>query len=187
MVPVTVIFEVNEAGVTAVGSVLDVVGLAAGRGLITAAGELACLVPQGHEAAQVEGDVVGLPDVQGEGGAGQGFAEQVAAQERRGAAGAGDDLKDLAQDLLLQLGQGVGDCGGVFGVAGRGAGRDGGGGVRGAGAVLGAGAVGCVLRVWGAGVDAGVGVCGGGGRRGAGGSERRARSGPRPGWGRCRL
>lgn len=37
MVPPTVIFEILEAGVAAVGSVLDVVGLTAGRGLVAAA------------------------------------------------------------------------------------------------------------------------------------------------------
>jgi hypothetical protein len=50
---------------------------------------------------------LGLPDVEGEGGSGEGFAEQVAAQERGGAAGAGDDLQDLAEDLLLHRGQRV--------------------------------------------------------------------------------
>ena len=113
------------------------------RGLVAAAGELACLVPQGDQAPQVQGDVVGLPDVQGEGGAGQGLAEQVAAQEGRGAAGAGDDLQDLGQDLVFHLGQRVSYCGGLVGVAGGGAGQlggDGGSGVRGVrggGAVLG--------------------------------------------------
>jgi hypothetical protein len=37
VVPPTVIFEVYEAGVAAVGSVLDVVGLTARRGLVAAA------------------------------------------------------------------------------------------------------------------------------------------------------
>ena len=81
MVPPTVIFEVREAGVAAVGSVLDVVGLTARRGLVAAAGVLAVLIPQRDQPPQVEGDVVGLADVQGEGGSGEGFAEQVAAEE----------------------------------------------------------------------------------------------------------
>jgi hypothetical protein len=37
VVPPAVIFEVGEAGVAAVGAVGDVMGLTAGRGLITAA------------------------------------------------------------------------------------------------------------------------------------------------------
>jgi len=60
MVPVTVILEIREAGVPAVGPVHHVVGFAAGGRLVAAAGDLAPLVPQGHQAAQVEGDVVGL-------------------------------------------------------------------------------------------------------------------------------
>ncbi|HJY65282.1 MAG TPA: hypothetical protein VJ254_01025 [Streptosporangiaceae bacterium] len=60
VVPPAVIFEVVQAGVAAVGSVLDVVGFAAGGGLVAAAGELARLVPQRDQAAQVQGDVVGL-------------------------------------------------------------------------------------------------------------------------------
>ena len=43
MMPVAVILEVREAGVAAVGAVLDVVGFAPGRGLVTAAGVLARL------------------------------------------------------------------------------------------------------------------------------------------------
>ncbi len=91
---------------------LDVVGFAAGRRLITAAGELAGLVPQRDQAAQVDRDVVGFADVEREGGAGQGLAEQLAAQDGGGAAGAGDDLEDLGQDLVFQLGQGGGGRGG---------------------------------------------------------------------------
>jgi hypothetical protein len=82
--------------VAAVGAVGDVVGFAGRGGLVAAAGELARLVSQSDQAAQVHRDVVGLADVEEEGGAGQGLAEQVAAQERGGAAGTGDDLQDLA-------------------------------------------------------------------------------------------
>ena len=82
----------------------DVVGLTAGRRLVTAAGELARLIPQRDQAPQVDRDLVALPDIEREGGPGQGLAEQVPAEEGGGAAGAGDDLEDLAQDLLLQLG-----------------------------------------------------------------------------------
>jgi hypothetical protein len=46
--------------VAAVGSVLDVVGFAARGGLVAAAGELARLIPQRDQAAQVDRDVVGL-------------------------------------------------------------------------------------------------------------------------------
>jgi hypothetical protein len=60
MVPPTVKLQVRQAGVPAVLAVHHVVRLAAGGGLGAAAGELAPLVPQGHEAAQVHGDVVGL-------------------------------------------------------------------------------------------------------------------------------
>src|SRR5580693_7974264 len=81
VVPPTVIFKVGQAGAPAVGAVDYVVGFAAGRGLIAAAGELARLIPQRDQAAQVYRDLVGLPDVQGQGGPGEGFAEQVAAQE----------------------------------------------------------------------------------------------------------
>src|ERR1700719_1132096 len=81
VVPPAVVLEVSEAGVAAVFAVGDVVGFAAGRGLVAAAGELACLVPQRDQPPQVEGYLVGLPDIQREGGAGEGLAEQVAAQE----------------------------------------------------------------------------------------------------------
>jgi hypothetical protein len=37
VVPVTIVFEVGEAGVTAVGAVGDVVGFTAGGGLVAAA------------------------------------------------------------------------------------------------------------------------------------------------------
>jgi hypothetical protein len=47
-------------------------------------------------------DVVGLADVQGQARAVQALAEQVPAEERRDAAGAGDDLQDSGQDLVLQ-------------------------------------------------------------------------------------
>jgi hypothetical protein len=60
VVPPAIIFEVGEAGVAAVGAVGDVVGFAGRGGLVAAAGELACLVPQRDQAAQVQGDVVGL-------------------------------------------------------------------------------------------------------------------------------
>jgi len=51
----------------------------------------------------VDGDVVGLPDVQRQRRPAQALAEQVAPQEGGCPAGAGDDLEDLAQDLLFQL------------------------------------------------------------------------------------
>src|SRR5580692_5856634 len=89
VMPPAVIFEVGEAGAAAVGAVGDVVGFAGRGGLVAAAGVLACLIPQRHQAPQMQRDVVGLPDVEREGGPGQGLAEQVAAQERRGATGAG--------------------------------------------------------------------------------------------------
>src|SRR5580698_6567369 len=125
VVPPAVAFEVVQAGVAAVCAVDHVVGFAAGGGLVAAAGVLAVLVPQGDQAAQVGRDLVGLADIEGEGGPGEGLAEQVAAQHRRGAAGPGDDLQDLGQDLVLQLGQGVRGRGGLLGMAGRGTGQAG--------------------------------------------------------------
>src|SRR5580692_4322136 len=64
VMPPAVIFEVGEAGVAAVGAVGDVVGFAGRGGLVAAAGELAYLVPQGDQAPQVDGDVVGLVQCQ---------------------------------------------------------------------------------------------------------------------------
>src|SRR5579872_6663396 len=151
VVPPAVVLEVGQAGGAAVFAVGDVVGFALGGGLVAAAGVLAVLVSEGDQASQVDGDVVGLADVEREGRAGEGFAEQVAAQEAGGAAGPGDDLQDRAEDLLLQVGQGAGDGGSELGPAGGGAGqagRDGatGGqdaaaGGRDVGVVLGGGAV----------------------------------------------
>jgi hypothetical protein len=74
------------------------------------------LVPQGDQAAQVDRDVVGLADVQRQGGAVQALAQEVAAQERGGPAGARDDLEDPVQDLVLELGQRLGDRRGVLGL-----------------------------------------------------------------------
>jgi hypothetical protein len=79
VVPPAVALEVGETGGAAVFAVDDVVRFAAGRGLVAATGVLAVLIPQGNQAAQVDGDVVALPDVEREGGAGQGLAEQLAA------------------------------------------------------------------------------------------------------------
>lgn len=59
MVP-PIVLQVGQAGVPAVLAVHHVVGFAAGGGLGAAAGELAPLVPQGHQAPQVQGDVLGL-------------------------------------------------------------------------------------------------------------------------------
>src|SRR6202041_99608 len=98
----------------------------AAGGLVAAAGELACRVAEGDQPPQVQRDVVGLADVEGEGGAGEGFAEQVAAQVGGGAAGAGDDLEDLAEDLVFHRGQRLCGGGGGLGVAGGGAGQPGG-------------------------------------------------------------
>ena len=60
MVPPAVVLEVGQAGGAAVFAVDDVVRFAAGGGLVAAAGVLASLVAQGDQAAQVDGDVVGL-------------------------------------------------------------------------------------------------------------------------------
>jgi len=65
VVPPAVVLEVGQAGVAAVFAVDHVVGFAAAGRLVAAAGELACLVPQGHQAAQMEGNLVGLLIVYG--------------------------------------------------------------------------------------------------------------------------
>jgi hypothetical protein len=64
MVPPAIVFQVGEAGGAAVGPVDDVVRFAPGGGLVAAAGMLAALVPQGHQAAEVDRDVVGLVQCQ---------------------------------------------------------------------------------------------------------------------------
>ena len=51
VVPVAVIFEVGEAGVAAVGSVLDVVGLTAGGGLVAAARMLPLSTQEAEQAS----------------------------------------------------------------------------------------------------------------------------------------
>src|SRR5437868_2064769 len=55
---------VGDAGGAAVLAVPQVVDLAAGRGLVAAAGEPAVLVPQDHCAADRGRDVPGHPDIQ---------------------------------------------------------------------------------------------------------------------------
>ncbi len=122
--PPAVVREVGQAGGSAVGAVPDVVGFAGGGGLVAAAGVGAALVPQGGQAAEGDRDIVGLADVQRQRGAAEALAEEVAAQEGGDPAGAGDDLDDPGQDLLLQPGQRLGvrrppgRVGGVGGAAG---------------------------------------------------------------------
>ncbi len=58
---------------------------------------------------------LGLADVQRERGAVQALAEQVAAEERGDAAGAGDDLQDGGQDLVLEHGHHLRRPGGLRG------------------------------------------------------------------------
>ena len=62
-----------------VGAVPHVVRLAGGGGLVAAAGELAALVPQRHQAAQADRDVTGLPGIQRQGRPAQALAQQVTA------------------------------------------------------------------------------------------------------------
>jgi len=59
---------VGDAGRPAVGLVAEVVHLAAGGGLVAAAGEPAVLVPQDDGAADRGRDVPGHPDVQRQAG-----------------------------------------------------------------------------------------------------------------------
>jgi hypothetical protein len=66
---------------------------------------------------------LGLADVQRDGRAAEGLAQELAAQEGGGGAGAGDDLQDLGDDLVLQAGQRLG---GQLGLPGRAAGQPGG-------------------------------------------------------------
>ena len=94
----------------AVPPVPHVVRFAAGRGLVAAARVLASLVAERDQAAQVDWDVVGLAHVQRQGGTVEAFAQEVAAQEGGDAAGAGDDLQHLGQDLVLQHFQHLGRC-----------------------------------------------------------------------------
>ena len=77
MVPPTKILQIGQAGPPAVLAVHHVVRLTSGRGLVTAAGELAPLVPQRHQPPQVGRYLVGLPDVQRERGPVQALAQQV--------------------------------------------------------------------------------------------------------------
>lgn len=49
----------------------------------------------------------------------EGLAEQVTAQERGRPARPGDHIEDLAEDLVFQVGQCLGDCGGLLGVSSR--------------------------------------------------------------------
>ena len=79
VVPPAEVLEVREAGAATVDEVLDVVRLAADGGLVTAAGILAGLVPQGDQAAEVDRDVIGPPDVQGEGRPVQALTQKIAA------------------------------------------------------------------------------------------------------------
>jgi len=74
----------------------------------------------------VHRDVVGLADVQRQRRPVQALAQQVAAQERGGAARPGQDLQDSAQDLLLQPGQHLRHRRGLPGRAAGQTGRDGG-------------------------------------------------------------
>jgi hypothetical protein len=69
---------------------------------------------------------LGLADVQRDGRAAEGLAQELAAQEGGGGAGAGDDLQDLGDDLMLQPGQRLGGHGGQLGLPGRAAGQPGG-------------------------------------------------------------
>ena len=92
---------VAEAGVAAVGFVLDVVDLAGGGGLVAAAGPAAVPVAQDDRVADGGGDGVGVADVQRQAGPGQAGAELVGPQEGGQAAGAGQQVGDLADDGLL--------------------------------------------------------------------------------------
>src|SRR6516162_4950995 len=93
---------VGDAGRAAVGLVAQVVHLAAGRGLVAAAGEPAVLVAQDHRAADRGRDVPGYPDVERQAGPAQPRPQLPAAQERGQAAGPGQQAGGLADDRLHQ-------------------------------------------------------------------------------------
>ena len=64
----------------------------------------------------MQGDVVGLPDIQRQRRPGQRLAQQVPAQERGHPTGPGDRLQHLAQDLLLQPSEEFGGRGSLGGL-----------------------------------------------------------------------
>jgi WD40 repeat protein len=93
---------VGDASRAAVGLVAQVVHLAAGRGLVTAAGEPAVLVPQDHRAADRGRDVPGHSDVERQAGPAQPRAELPAAQEARQPAWPREQIHGFADDRLHQ-------------------------------------------------------------------------------------
>src|ERR1035441_105138 len=93
---------VVDAGLAAVGLVGDVVDLAAGRGLVAAAGEPAVLVPLDHHAADRGRDVPADPDVQRQARPGQPGTELLAAQEAGQPARTRYQGYGLANDLPFQ-------------------------------------------------------------------------------------
>ena len=77
---------ISNAGMTAVSLVPDVVDLARRRGLMTALGPPAPLIPQDHRVADPGRDRAGVPDVERQARPGQQGAQLPGPQERREAA-----------------------------------------------------------------------------------------------------
>src|SRR5215471_12890457 len=94
--------QVPQGCRAAVGPGLMVVWLAPAGGLVASAGPLAVLVAEDDGAAQVTGDVVGVPDVQDEAGAGERPAEEAGAQEPGEAAGAGQGADGQGEQGAFQ-------------------------------------------------------------------------------------
>src|SRR5579859_2017574 len=91
---------VFEAGVAAVGFVLDVVDLARGGGLVAAARPAAALIAQDDRVADAGRDGAGVADVQWQARAGQPGAQLPGPQEAGQAARAGEQVGGLADDRL---------------------------------------------------------------------------------------
>ena len=84
----------------AVGLVPDVVDLARRRGLMTAAGPPAPLIPQDHRVADPGRDRAGVPDVERQARPGQPGAQLPGPQETGQAARTGQQVRGLADDRL---------------------------------------------------------------------------------------
>ena len=93
---------VLDAGLAALGLVLDVVHLTRRSGLVTVSGPLAVLVPQGDRVADPGRNGLAVADVQRQAGAAQPGAELAPTQEGGEPAGAGQEINCLADDLLFE-------------------------------------------------------------------------------------
>jgi hypothetical protein len=92
---------VIETGGAAVGEVLDVVHLAGRGGLMAAAGPAAAPVAQDDRVADARRDSLAEPDVQGQARPGQPGTQLPGPQERREAAGTGQQVHGLSDNRLF--------------------------------------------------------------------------------------